>query len=144
MTAYEFVSSMFQDLSWSERPEPMTTEDAAHQLRCSVEVDGLQIPDGLTPQLYSTLWNSFCLTDTPSQSYNSTDDMKGETAMTKQDAYITENSFGSDLPHNWERAASYLNDLIDQLPEDENGDIDPEDVRFIWESYCNGDYDSEI
>ena len=122
MTAYEFVSSMFQDLSWSERPEPMTTEDAAHQLRCSVEVDGLQIPDGLTPQLYSTLWNSFCLTDTPSDSYNLPDETKGAITMTKHEAYITEDSFGSDLPHSWEYAAQYLNDLIDALPEDEDGD----------------------
>ena len=60
--------------------------------------------------------------------------------MTKQEAYITEDSFGSILPRNWEHVASYLNFLIDRLPEDEDGSIDSEDVQSIWEAYCNGDY----
>ena len=61
--------------------------------------------------------------------------------MKKQDAYITEDSFGSDLPSTWERDAAYLNSLIDNLPEDEDGNIDQEEVNAIWEHYCNEDYD---
>lgn len=60
--------------------------------------------------------------------------------MTKQEAYITEDSFGSILPESWERDAQYLNALIDALPEDEDGEIDREEVDAIWERYSNGEY----
>lgn len=59
--------------------------------------------------------------------------------MKKQDAYITEDSFGSILPESWEHDAEYLNRLIDDLPEDEDGEIDREEVSAIWERYCHGD-----
>lgn len=64
--------------------------------------------------------------------------------MKKQDAYITENSFGSVLPASWEYAAQYLNRLIDELPEDEDGEIDTEEVRDIWERYSNGEYNDDM
>lgn len=64
--------------------------------------------------------------------------------MTKANAYITENSFGSIIPENWEAVASLLNEKIDALEEDEFGEIDYDEVCNIWENYCNGDYDSEL
>lgn len=60
--------------------------------------------------------------------------------MKKSEAYITVDSFGSDCPDSWEYAAAYLNRLIDELPEDENGEIDGEDVSAIWVAYCAGHY----
>lgn len=64
--------------------------------------------------------------------------------MKKFEAYIDENKFGSMIPENWEAAAEYLNSLIDDLDEDENGEIDRDEVDAIWEAYCHGDYDKEI
>lgn len=64
--------------------------------------------------------------------------------MTKIQAYITEDSFGSILPDNWQAVAALLNEKIDALEENEFGEIDPDDVGRIWESYCNGDYDNEL
>lgn len=64
--------------------------------------------------------------------------------MTKSAAYITMESFGSELPENWESAAAHMNALIEQLPEDEFGMIDRDDVDAIWSAYCAGEYDAEI
>lgn len=64
--------------------------------------------------------------------------------MTKYEAYITENSFGAELPKNWEAVAALLNEKIDSLEENEFGEIDYDEVCNIWENYCHGDYDSEL
>lgn len=64
--------------------------------------------------------------------------------MKKFEAYIDENKFGDTIPQSWEYAAAYLNDLIDALPEDENGEIDRDEVDAIWEAYCHGDYDKDM
>ena len=64
--------------------------------------------------------------------------------MKKYEAQITVDSFGADLPANWEAAAALLNEKIDALDEDEYGNIDEEEVNEIWENYCAGDYDDEI
>lgn len=64
--------------------------------------------------------------------------------MTKNEAYITEESFGENLPENWEAAAALLNAKIDALEENEFGEIDYDEVCNIWENYCHGDYDSEL
>lgn len=64
--------------------------------------------------------------------------------MKKHEAHITVDSFGSDLPANWEAAAALLNEKIDALSEDEFGNIDEEAVNEIWGNYCAGDYDDEI
>lgn len=61
--------------------------------------------------------------------------------MTKNNAYITVDSFGSDIPENYESAAAYMNSLIDNIPEDEFGEIDRDAVDAIWESYCAGEYE---
>ena len=51
--------------------------------------------------------------------------------------YINEDSFGPDLPANWESIAAYLNSLID-----EQGISDDQDaVNDLWERYCSGDLD---
>ena len=54
--------------------------------------------------------------------------------------YITEDSFGSMLPDNWEIAAAVMNEKIDALPDD----ADRDDLDAIWEAYCAGEYDAEI
>lgn len=64
--------------------------------------------------------------------------------MKKIEAYITENSFGAELPMNWEAAAELLNAKIDALEEDEDGEIEREEVDAIWEAYCAGEYDEEL
>lgn len=64
--------------------------------------------------------------------------------MTKYEAHITENSFGSDLPENWEAVAALLNEKIDALEEDEFGNVNYDEVCAIWENYCSGDYDREL
>lgn len=49
--------------------------------------------------------------------------------------YINEDSFGPDLPANWESIAAYLNSLID-----EQGISDDQDaVNDLWERFCSGD-----
>jgi len=53
--------------------------------------------------------------------------------------YITMDSFGSDLPENWEEIANRLNkilaDLItDEMSEDERHDL----ANEIWDTYWNG------
>lgn len=50
---------------------------------------------------------------------------------------ITAESFGSDIPSNWEEIAQYLNDIIT------NSSIlfDDEDTSdLVWENYWNGCY----
>lgn len=47
--------------------------------------------------------------------------------------YIRMDSFGSDLPSNWEEISDALNAIID-----ERGIADDHDaVNDLWESYCN-------
>lgn len=49
--------------------------------------------------------------------------------------YINEDSFGANLPANWETIAAYLNNLID-----EQGISDDQDaVNDLWERFCSGD-----
>ena len=67
--------------------------------------------------------------------------------------HITADSFGSDIPQNWEEIADYLNDLIDSALESADGAFDPahddtglsaeghDIVDGIWERYCAGQID---
>lgn len=49
--------------------------------------------------------------------------------------WITAESFGSDIPENWEEVVTYLNNIIE-----ERGIADDIDaVDELWEAYCNGD-----
>ena len=62
---------------------------------------------------------------------------------------ITEDSFGSVCPKNWEEVADYLNDKIARrFDELERDNADSDEYRYeadaIWENYCNGEYDAEI
>ena len=50
---------------------------------------------------------------------------------------ITAESFGSDIPSNWEEIAQYLNDIITTssiLFDDEDT------ANIVWENYWNGCY----
>lgn len=52
-------------------------------------------------------------------------------------SYFTEDSFGSDLPVNWEEIANYLNEIVcssNILFEDDDT------PNLVWENYCNGCY----
>ena len=49
--------------------------------------------------------------------------------------YITAESFGSDIPENWEEIAEYLNGVIDDL----NITEDHEAVNELWEAYWSGE-----
>lgn len=48
-------------------------------------------------------------------------------------ARITVDSFGSNLPRNWEEIADFLNNLIE-----EKGDDSKLAVEELWEDYCSG------
>lgn len=54
---------------------------------------------------------------------------------TKMTNYITAESFGSEIPANWEQIATYLNEIIDRrgIAEDHAA------VNELWESYWNGE-----
>ena len=56
--------------------------------------------------------------------------------MTKSEAYITIESFGSILPETWEEDIISLNAQIDALEQDEFGEIDRDAVDEIWNRYC--------
>ena len=49
--------------------------------------------------------------------------------------YITIDSFGAEVPANWEQIAAYLNEIIDRrgISEDHNA------VNELWEAYWAGD-----
>lgn len=65
--------------------------------------------------------------------------------MKKSEIYATVDSFGADLPDNWEAATALLNEKIDALEEDEYGNLVDEEAAYaIWENYCHGDYDDEL
>lgn len=62
-----------------------------------------------------------------------------------KDAYINSDSFGSDLPDNWEEIVSSVNDAIDNElqhydydgNEDANGEfVDRDDLDTLWEKAC--------
>ena len=52
---------------------------------------------------------------------------KGETNMTN---IFTAESFGADLPENWEEICDILNDYAEEHPDEEPNDI--------WEAYWQG------
>lgn len=52
---------------------------------------------------------------------------------------ITIDSFGSDLPSNWQEIAAYLNIKISEIEDTEDNMHDA--VNEIWEKYWHGDYD---
>ena len=59
--------------------------------------------------------------------------------------HITMDSFGSDLPENWEDIADFLNPILDEKVEKlgsfpERGQV-IELCNMIWEQYCNGEID---
>ena len=64
-------------------------------------------------------------------------DLKEEQNM---ENYVTVDSFGSDLPENWEEIASFLNPLYAEIAETES---DPRERRekfdALWESYWRGE-----
>lgn len=47
---------------------------------------------------------------------------------------INVESFGSELPMNWEEIAAYLNDIIE-----ERGLTESSEINELWEQYWNGD-----
>lgn len=50
--------------------------------------------------------------------------------------WITAESFGADIPENWEEIAAYLNAIIEErgIEDDHN------EVNDLWESYWQGDF----
>lgn len=46
---------------------------------------------------------------------------------------ITVDSFGAEVPKNWEEIASFLNAAIE-----ERGLTDSDDINELWEQYWNG------
>lgn len=50
----EFINNLF--LHQSETPAPITVEDAAYNLE-NFRADGVDLPDGITPETYADAWN---------------------------------------------------------------------------------------
>lgn len=48
--------------------------------------------------------------------------------------WITAESFGADLPTNWEQIAAYLNAIV----EERGIEDDPNEVNELWEAYWQG------
>lgn len=52
---------------------------------------------------------------------------------------ITEDSFGSMLPRNWQEIANYLNGILEEIwNQSDDRDDFKEVVEEVWERYCNG------
>jgi len=58
----------------------------------------------------------------------------------KEKIMITEESFGSNCPQNWEEIADFLNEIIEEKIEiDHLNDRDALDFsEELWEQYCMG------
>ena len=54
---------------------------------------------------------------------------------TKMENWITADSFGSEIPANWEEIADFLNNIIRErgIEDDHN------EVNELWEAYWNGE-----
>ena len=54
---------------------------------------------------------------------------------------FTMDSFGSDLPANWEAICEYLNAKLATVlgPDDDEHEV----MENIWEDFCAGDYDDD-
>lgn len=50
--------------------------------------------------------------------------------------WITVESFGADVPENWEDIADYLNDII----RDRGIENDHNEVNDLWEAYWQGEF----
>ena len=50
--------------------------------------------------------------------------------------WITAESFGADLPSNWEQIAAYLNDIIAERGIED----DLNEVNELWEAYWQGKF----
>lgn len=54
MTMLEFINNLF--LHHPETPAPITIDDAAYDL-ANFKADGVDLPDGITPETYAKAWN---------------------------------------------------------------------------------------
>lgn len=51
-----FVAAMFYDEQLYNKPSRMSLAEAVNNLACYIE-DGLDVPEGLTPEILAQLWN---------------------------------------------------------------------------------------
>jgi hypothetical protein len=63
--------------------------------------------------------------------------------------HITMDSFGDTCPANWEEIAAYLNDKIDAIVDSYGDEAEysrdcDDEIRQVWEDYCNGKFDADI
>lgn len=54
MTMREFINNLF--LNCPDTPAMMTVEDAAYDLE-NFRADGVDLPEGITPEAYAEAWN---------------------------------------------------------------------------------------
>ena len=57
----QFINDLYMNQSWSDEPQLMTEEEAAYNLR-QYRAEKREIPAGLTPALFASLWNSYVYT----------------------------------------------------------------------------------
>ena len=58
-SASEFIVSVFANASTSETPAQITPEEAAYNIAEWI-AEGIEVPDSITPALFSEIWNSYC------------------------------------------------------------------------------------
>ena len=64
ITAYQFVSDDWTDLNWYKHPEPVTVSAVAPYWDEFIQDcvrSGREIPEGLTIDLYVSIWNDLCV-----------------------------------------------------------------------------------
>ena len=54
-----FVSDLVRSESYYHEPCPITRTEAAYTLR-QLAADGVDLPAGITPEMFCYYWNSFC------------------------------------------------------------------------------------
>ena len=59
MTAIDFITSVYADAAYREKPEPITAEDAAYTMNAWKE-EGTEYPEWLAPDAFAALWNYLC------------------------------------------------------------------------------------
>lgn len=66
MTMREFISNLF--LNCQETLTAITVEDAAYDLE-NFRTDGLDLPEGITPETYAEAWNEAVAEDRDDYTY---------------------------------------------------------------------------
>lgn len=57
--AADFVADLVRSESYYNEPRPVTRSEAAYTLR-QLAADGVDLPTGITPEMFMYYWNGLC------------------------------------------------------------------------------------